>query len=134
MILKKILITLIIIILNMPLIKSNNHNWDDVIDAIASVESNYDEKIVSSCGRFVGYLQISKILIDDCNKIANYNKFKYDDRFNKDKSIEIFIFFQSHYNPENDIEKAIRMWKGGTSYTLASTEKYYKKVKSRIKH
>ena len=33
---------------------------------------------------------------------------------------------------ENDIEKAIRMWKGGTSYTLASTEKYYKKVKEEI--
>lgn len=131
---KKILVFLIIILSSIGNSRANElYDWNKVILAIADVESGYNEKIVSPCGKFVGYLQISKVMIDDCNNIAKYKKFTYNDRFSKKKSIEIFYFVQSHYNPENNVEKAIRLWKGGTGYTVKSTNTYYKKVLNKLK-
>lgn len=129
---KRFLVVLIIFLNSVISHANESYNWNNVILAIADVESGYNEKIVSPCGRFVGYLQISKVMIDDCNKIAKCKKFTYNDRFNKEKSIEIFYFVQSYYNPENDIEKAIRLWKGGTGYTKESTNSYYKKVLQKL--
>ena len=130
---KKVLITIVIIFSSIGYSHSNeNYDWNNVILAIADVESGYNEKIISPCGKFVGYLQISKKLVDDCNKIAKYNKFTYNDRLSKEKSIEMFLFVQSHYNPENNIEKAIRLWKGGTGYSIKATNSYYKKVLSKL--
>lgn len=43
------------------------------------------------------------------------------------------MYLQSHYNPENNVEKAIRLWKGGTGYTVKSANTYYKKVLNKLK-
>jgi hypothetical protein len=42
----------------------------------------------------------------------------------------MFCIIQDRYNPEKDVEKAIRLWNAGPSYTLSSTETYYRKVLS----
>lgn len=106
--------------------------WKDVIHAIAKTESRLDSTIVSPCGSFVGYLQISKIMVRDCNQRAGYQKFTYDDRFSKEKSIDIFCDVQKHYNPERDKEKAIRLWNGGIGFSISGTESYYQKVLSNM--
>lgn len=106
--------------------------WKEVILAIAFVESKYDSTIVSKSGNHVGYLQISKVMIDDCNEKANYKKYSYKDRFSKTKSIEIFHEVQKRYNPTNNVEKAIRMWNGGQGYTIEKTNSYYKKVMNKL--
>lgn len=111
----------------------NESKWKNVITAIAYVESRYDSTIVSKSGNHVGYLQISKIMIRDCNEKAGYQKYTSKDRFSKIKSIQIFHEMQQYYNPTNNKEKAIRMWHGGTGYTIANTNDYFKRVLNRLK-
>jgi len=105
--------------------------WSPVIEAIAQVESGGNPKAVSRDGKYVGYLQISTILVRECNRIVGTNRFTYNDRFNKNKSIEMFILFQEHYNSECNIEYAIRLWNSGDLKCMqrkASTNNYYKRV------
>lgn len=109
-----------------------NFSWDNVISAIAYTESRYNPKAVSKTGNHVGYLQISKIMVRDCNRILGYNKYIYNDRYDIEKSIEIFHLIQKTYNPTKNVEKAIRMWNGGTGFTKDKTEKYYQRVKHKI--
>ena len=96
--------------------------YDNLIYAIAKIESGHNEKAVSKNGRWVGYLQISKGMVDECNKILKEKRFNYKDRLDKDKSIEMFIIFQEEHNPERNIIKALRMWNEGVS------RKYWKKL------
>lgn len=101
-----------------------NFDWNNVISAIAYTESRYDPNAVSKTGNHVGYLQISKIMIRDCNRILGYNKYTYKDRYSIEKSKEIFHLIQKTYNPTNNVEKAIRIWNG--------TEAYYQRVKRKL--
>lgn len=133
---KKLLILLFILIngITYSYSQTNNKDWDNLIKAISIAESNQQTDIVSKCGRYVGLLQISKIAVRDCNRILkeinvdNKTYYKYNDRFSEEKSIEMFNIIQCYYNPEKDIEKAIRLWKGGCNYSNSNTEQYYQKV------
>ena len=105
--------------------------WGTVINAIEQVESEGRANAVSRDGRYVGCLQISKILVRQCNIIVGYNKYTYDDRYSKDKSHEMFIVFQEHFNKEGNMEKAIRLWNSGDLNCMnrkASTDGYYRRV------
>lgn len=108
--------------------------WGAVIEAIAMVESHCNPKIVSKNGLYVGYLQISEILVRECNRIAGYKKYTYADRYDKQKSIDMFIDYQERYNPEGNVERAIRLWNSGDLKCMtrkARTEGYYRKVMSK---
>ena len=46
----------------------------------------------------------------------------------------MFIEFQEHFNPEGNMEKAIRLWNSGDLNCMkrkAATDGYYKRVMSR---
>lgn len=77
-------------------------------------------------------MQITPILVQDCNDILKMRKSKkrytLADRYNVAKSKEMFLLIQSHYNPLNSIEKAIRTWNGGVNYSVRATNRYYRKV------
>jgi soluble lytic murein transglycosylase-like protein len=105
--------------------------WGAVILAIAQVESRGNAKAVSKNGLYVGYLQIAQILVRECNRIVGYKKFTYADRYDKQKSIDMFITYQERYNPEGNMEKAIRLWNSGDLKCMqrkARTEGYYRRV------
>jgi hypothetical protein len=105
--------------------------WHYVVDAIATVESGKNPKVVSKDGLYVGYLQIAKIMVDECNRINGYKKYTYADRYDKEKSINMFIDFQEHYNPDCNVEKAIRLWNSGDIKCMerkARTEGYFQRV------
>ena len=106
-------------------------NWDKVIDAIIQVESRGDPNAYNPNGDCCGILQITKIVVRDCNRILNRNEYTYEDRYDVEKSKEMFRIIQAYYNKENDIEKAIRIWNGGCGYSKEKTEVYYQKV---LKH
>ena len=110
-------------------------DWNPVMDAIILVESEGNPRAVS--GNSVGAMQITPILVKDCNDILKKQKSKkrytMDDRYSVAKSKEMVLLIQSHYNPENCIEKAIRSWNGGVKYSVRATNRYYKKVMAMMK-
>ena len=115
--------------------KTSSMNWNPVMDAIIQVESEGNSKAVS--GNSVGAMQITPILVKECNKILEKQKskkrFSLNDRYSVDKSKEMFLLIQKYHNPENSIEKAIRSWNGGIKYSIRATNRYYRKVMSKLK-
>ena len=92
--------------------KAEAFNWNPIMDAIIQVESEGNPNAVS--GNSVGVMQITPILVKECNNILEKQKskkrFKMDDRYSEAKSKEMFLLIQSYHNPTNSIEKAIRSW------------------------
>ena len=112
--------------------KALSFDWDPVMDAIIQVESEGNPRAVS--GNSAGVMQITPILVEDCNdilkKMKSKKRFTLADRFSVAKSKEMFLLIQMYYNPSNDIEKAIRIWNGGIHYSVRATNRYYRKVTS----
>lgn len=110
----------------------NDVDWNPVMDAIIQVESRGNAKAVS--GNSCGAMQITPILVAECNNILKRRKskkrFSLADRFNIAKSKEMFLIIQSFHNPKNDIERAIRSWNGGMRYSIQRTQRYFEKVMS----
>lgn len=134
---KKILLFLVAVTLTVALnaqTKQQLKKWMPVINAIAQVESGGNPKAVSKSGTYVGLLQIAPICVRECNRIVGKNKFTYNDRHSKEKSIEMFIVFQEYHNPEGNMEKAIRLWNSGDKNCMknkSKTEAYYRRVMSK---
>jgi soluble lytic murein transglycosylase-like protein len=114
---------------------TNARDWGRVLKAIAYIESKNDPKAVS--GDQVGLLQIRPIMVKDCNRIlerrGSAKRYTLRDRYNPVKSREMFILYQSHYNPNGNIERAIRLWNGGSGYSVRGTQIYYQKVKKAMR-
>jgi len=115
--------------------KTAGFDWNPVMDAIIQVESEGNPNAVS--GNSVGAMQITPILVKDCNDILKKQKSKkrytMADRYSVAKSKEMFLLIQKYYNPENSVEKAIRSWNGGIRYRMRSTNRYYNKVLALLK-
>ena len=114
---------------------SEQFDWTDVMEAIILVESEGNPNAVS--GNSVGAMQITPILVRECNNIlksrGSDKRYTLADRYNVDKSKEMFLLIQSQYNKSNNVEKAIRSWNGGIGYTKRGTQKYFEKVMSKMK-
>ena len=114
---------------------TSSFNCNPVMEAIIQVESGGNAKAIS--GNSVGAMQITPILVKDCNAILkkqnSKKRFTLDDRYSVAKSKEMFKLIQSYHNPENNIEKAIRAWNGGPKYSVRATNRYFKKVMSKLK-
>ena len=140
-ILRKVLVLLFVFTANLYAFAENNEtqspqfDWNPVMDAIILVESEGNPKAVS--GNSCGAMQITPILVRECNNILKRRKskkrFKLSDRFNVAKSKEMFILFQSVHNPQNSIEQAIRSWNGGLRYSIKGTQRYFNKVMNLLK-
>ena len=114
---------------------SAQFDWNPVMEAIILVESEGNPNAVS--GNSVGAMQITPILVRECNNIlksrGSDKRYTLADRYNVDKSKEMFLLIQSQYNKSNNVEKAIRSWNGGPNYSNRGTERYYQKVLRRMK-
>ncbi len=111
-------------------VNSNDFDWNPVMEAIIQVESGGDPKAKS--GNSVGAMQITPILVAECNAIlkrkGSKKRYNLSDRYNVSKSKAMFLLVQSVYNPLNNIERAIRMWNGGNHFSIKRTQRYYEKV------
>lgn len=123
--------------------QGNNNNdsiWNDVMNAIIQVESKGNPRAVDKSGTCVGILQMKKCLVDEVNNILKQNKEKrryaYSDRYNPQKSKEMFVVLQNQFNKEKNVERAIRSWNAGFYYEKKygweslrrRTKSYYEKV------
>lgn len=105
---------------------------NNLIEAIMYVESRGDTNAYNAKENAVGCLQIRPIMLREVNRLLGYNKYKLTDRWNKEKSIEMFNVIKKHTtNPTN--EKLARNWNGGwNGYKKQSTLKYWHKVKQQL--
>ena len=130
----KILFTLILIICSTFKVAAQDTNVDygRLITAIGTVESKLNDKTVN--GVHAGFLQISKVTVAECNRINKIKKvskrYTLQDRFNHQKSIEIFYTIQGFYNPSGDLHYGILLWNEGCSAMKKPKRKtsYYNKV------
>ncbi len=115
--------------------ENSTFNWGPVMAAIIQVESGGNPHAVS--GNSVGAMQITPILVAECNNILKTRKskkrYKLADRLSIQKSKEMFLLIQSKYNPLNSIEHAIRSWNGGMHYSKKKTQHYFNKVMNFLK-
>ena len=132
----KIIIFALMMLLNCSTfyVKAQNTtvNYNRLITAIGTVESGLNDKAKS--GVHAGFLQISKGCVTECNRINKIKgvstRYTLQDRFNHQKSIEIFWIIQNFYNPKLDIDYMVLLWNIGNSAMKKPKRKtkYYKKV------
>ena len=110
-------------------------DWEPVMNAIAQIESHGQPNARN--GQYLGILQIAPVLVRECNNILRSRgrdkQYSLADRYNVEKSKEMFLLIQSQYNKTNDVEKAIRTWNGGPRYSVRATNGYYQKVLRRMR-
>ena len=110
--------------------ENDEFDWSTVVDAIIHVESRGNASARN--GQYVGVLQISPVLVKAVNQVlkakGSSKRYSLKDRYSERKSREMFEIFMSYYNPSNSVEKAIRMWTGGTGYSVRATQSYYRTV------
>ena len=112
--------------------QNTNVDYSRLITAIGTVESKLNDKAVS--GVHAGFLQISKVTVAECNRINKIKgvskRYTLKDRFNHQKSIEMFNIIQNFYNKKGDLHYAILLWNEGCSAMDKPKRKtkYYNKV------
>ena len=99
--------------------------WSLFVEALIYVESGGDNNAMGKHNDG-GCLQITPITVEDANRILGYGKYTLNDRFSREKSIEIFNAIQDYYNPERDLHFALKLWnpKAPYSYHLKVMRKY----------
>lgn len=104
--------------------------WRCLIESLIYVESKGNDSIVGS-HQDVGCLQETPIFISEANRIIGSNVYNLDDRYNRQKSIEIFEIIQKHHNPDKSIKKAIKLHnpKALKTYKDSVMCKYHKLLK-----
>ena len=119
-----------------PVIKPNN-----LIKALIQVESTGIENIHGDLhlkeGPSVGVLQIRPVMVREVNRILKIlkidKKFKMKDRYDREKSIEMFVIWRDFHHPDGDFETIARNWNGGPrGYLKPKTVKYWMKVQKEL--
>ncbi len=113
---------------------------DYLLEALIQVESQGNENAVGDkhlSRPSIGVLQIRPIMVREVNRILkNQNiKIKYtlDDRYSKDKSIEMFMIWKMNHHPNDTDEVIARCWNGGPrGWKRKATLYYWNKVQNEI--
>lgn len=79
-------------------------------DAFAMQESRMTENAVSPCGKYVGCLQISEIMVREANRVLGEKLYSYSDRYDAGCSYGMFKAVMEYHNPTLNIEKAVDIW------------------------
>jgi hypothetical protein len=108
----------------------------DIMNAIIQVESRGNPKAHAQGEDAVGILQIRKCMVDDVNRILKRQgsdfRYTYNDRWDENKSYEMFNIFCNYYGLETAEEMA-RGWNGGPrGINKPATLGYWDKVLSEL--
>lgn len=113
---------------------------DHLIEAMIMVESGGNDSAVGDTHLgepSIGVLQIRPIMVREVNrllkKMGSDEKYKLKDRFNRDKSIEMFKVWYTYYHEDSEFEAIARSWNGGPKGPHNSrTIHYWNKVQSQL--
>tara|TARA_R110001592_G_scaffold167230_2_gene402659 strand:+ start:469 stop:1011 length:543 start_codon:yes stop_codon:yes gene_type:complete len=113
-----------------------SQNTTHLLSAIMFVESSYNDSAYNSYEDAVGCLQIRKCMVNDVNRILRRQKsdliFSYDDRWLRNKSIEMFDIYCKHYGLTT-AEQIARCWNGGPrGMNKPLTTTYWRKVQENL--
>jgi hypothetical protein len=113
----------------------------DLVSALILVESRGNDSAIGDRhivgGEAVGALQIRPIMVREVNRILKIQKsdkrFKLKDRFDREKTLEMFYIWKNFHHKDSDFEKIARNWNGGPrGYSNPRTEKYWAKVQKEL--
>jgi hypothetical protein len=113
----------------------------DLVTALILVESRGNDSAIGDRhivgGEAVGALQIRPIMVREVNRILKIQKsdkrFKLKDRFDRDKTLEMFYIWKNFHHKDSDFEKIARNWNGGPKgYKNSRTLKYWSKVQKEL--
>lgn len=113
----------------------------DLLTALIFVESRGNDSAVGDKhlvgNEAVGALQIRPIMVREVNRILKLQKsdkrFSLKDRFERDKSIEMFYIWKNHHHKNSEPEVIARNWNGGPKgFKLNRTLKYWNKVEQQL--
>lgn len=87
----------------------------------------------------LGLYQITRIFVDDVNRILGYDKYEYIDRLDRKKSQDMILVYLEHYaTPERlgrpvTVEDEVRIIKGGPNgYKYGTSLEHWEKVKEEL--
>ena len=85
----------------------------------------------------VGVLQLRPIMVREVNRICKKKglkeRFTLKDRFDREKSIHMFMIWKGYYHKDNNFEAIARSWNGGPRWKkIKRTEKYWAKVEQQL--
>ena len=106
-----------------------------VVIGMIQVESNGNDSAYNKSEEAVGCLQIRPIMVREVNRIlkkqGKEHRFKMKDRWDRNKSLDMFWVWKDYHHPNSEDEVIARNWNGGPNgYIKKSTEKYWEKVSS----
>jgi len=99
-----------------------------ILMAFIAVESAGNVFAYNKSEQAAGILQIRPIMLKEINRLFDTD-FVLQDRFDSIKSVQMFWLFQSHHNPELELEQLAKSWNGNANWkSLKYTAKYYAKI------
>jgi len=113
----------------------------DLLDALIFVESRGNDSAIGDRhlvgNEAVGALQIRPIMVREvnriCKRIGSYQRFTLKDRFDRDKSVHMFLIWREFHHSDSSPEKIARNWNGGPKgYKKDRTIKYWNKIEKQL--
>jgi len=89
------------------------NNFDQLLESIATVESNNNPQAYNKKEDAVGLYQIRPIYQKDVNRILGEEKYTSQDRWNPIKSREMVEIYLNHYGKDKSFEEMARIHNGG---------------------
>ena len=110
---------------------------DSLVSALIYVESRGNDSAYCKNEEAVGCLQIRPIMVREVNRILKIqgeeNCFELKDRWDREKSLEMFYVWKNFHHSNSTNEQIARNWNGGPKgYQKRSTIKYWAKVEQQL--
>jgi len=113
---------------------------NDLVQALIFVESRGKDSAIGDTHLdqpSVGVLQIRPIMVREvnriCKRIDSHQRFTLKDRFDREKSIHMFLIWKEFHHKDSDFEAIARSWNGGPRWRkIKRTEKYWAKVEQQL--
>jgi hypothetical protein len=113
---------------------------NDLVNALIYVESRGIDSAIGDKHLdqpSVGVLQIRPIMVREvnriCKRIGSHQRFTLKDRFDRDKSVHMFLIWKEFHHKDSDFESIARSWNGGPKGPkLSRTIPYWEKVEKQL--
>jgi hypothetical protein len=123
-----------------PLPTILHDSTNPLINALIYVESHGQDSAIGDTHLekpSIGALQIRPIMVREANRILKIQglpkQFKLKDRFNRQKSIDMFIVWKNFHHKDHSDEVTSRCWNGGPrGWKNKRTLKYWVKVQNQL--